>query len=1735
MARKKQTVKKRSKRSTPRARGTAKKGAANPERDNGKPPWLTVVGARQNNLRDITAEIPLERFVCVTGVSGSGKSSLVNDIIREALDRDLNGATKVHPGEHDSIDGVEHLDKVIDIDQSPIGRTPRSNPATYIKVFDEIRALYTKLPDAKVRGYKPGRFSFNVKTGPTGGGRCEACEGNGSNKIEMDFLADIWVPCPVCAGHRFSRETLQILFKGKSIRDVLEMDVQQALDHFESVPRIANMLRTLHDVGLDYLKLGQSSTTLSGGEAQRIKLARELVKKSTGRTLYILDEPTTGLHFADIKRLLGVLHGFVDAGNSVLVIEHNLDVVKTADWVIDLGPEGGAGGGRIIATGTPEQIAKAKQSFTGAALGDALEVRTSRRVGTVKTKRSRGPSKADGRVKDAITVVGARQHNLKNITVEVPRGKTTVCCGPSGSGKSSFAIDTVYAEGQRRYVESLSSYARQFLGRLQPPKVDHVYGLSPAISIEQKNTSKSPRSTVGTVTEIYDYMRVLWARIGKPHCPKCKIPIGTQSSDEIVERIMGFDDGSRLMLLAPVKPTGNETYRHMFERERANGYARVRVDGAVLSLDEPIEMDAKRDHTVELVVDRILVRANQRSRITDSVEQALTMGQGVMIAAPAEAEADAPRRLKPAARKGKRAAGGAKSDLRFSQHRSCEQCGRGFDELTPHHFSFNARMGWCQSCEGLGIQQGASPAAIITHPTSSIVGGAVDSWGKLDEASKLYALADALAQHIGFDARKPWNALTETHQLMFLQGCGDDWIEVPSDGRRGTKKTGDTAAGMQFKWRGFFPAIDRATRTSWQYRKRLENLVTEVPCEGCRGSRLQPEPGASRVCGRTIHEVCTMPLGDTLDWFEKLKLDARERRIAGELLHEITSRTRFLVEVGLDYITLHRTAATLSGGEAQRIQLASQIGSGLTGVLYVLDEPTIGLHPRDNGRLIRALHHLRDLGNTLLLVEHDREVIDSSDHVLDFGPGAGSFGGEVTAAAGPKLLRKKRGSLTGKYLSSREAIAVPSNPRPVSPPPRTDLVAHHADETSRPGRRKKTHGNLKWLTVRGAREHNLKEIDVSFPLSRLTCVTGVSGSGKSTLVNAILYRTLASRIHRARLVPGGHERIDGIEHIDKVINVDQSPIGSSPTSNPATYTGVFDAIRELFAKLPLSKIRGYAANRFSFNRPGGRCEACEGMGQQCIEMHFLPDVWVECESCGGTRYVPETLEVAYRGKNIADVLGMRVSEAVELLENVPKIQRMLKTLDDVGLGYVQLGQSAPTLSGGEAQRVKLAAELGRPSTGKTLYVLDEPTTGLHFDDLRKLLKVLHRLVDLGNTVICIEHNLDVIKTADWIIDLGPEAGWAGGEIVAEGTPHQVAETRGSHTGAALKPMLEAAPVEHREVFNAAKQVALERAAALRIELGDEVRMPWETDGRAWHTVDHVDRQGKRVGWDAATLVWLVEAIESLGGFAQTDWNNRSRIEITAPRAKQWFCHILTGGRDLLEATLRVKRGTFSTAALQARLGVKTLDERTDLPIYGQWKRVRVKAHQGGWEQVRLHLRDSVDVAKTKFKAFLKEAVASYMGQIERVEADPDKAAPWLSGGFDYHLSQKSIHRRHTIKWEPMVLMSLVGRFKSMQPDLDFSWATKTGGSFTRPGASKPAGKIVTNLGRGLRVELRVPRGEFTPTQVERLGEDVEIKPGAQHDRLVFWIRALAQIDSKQLLDVWRRTHGQAKQTRLRSA
>jgi excinuclease ABC subunit A len=1582
--------------------------------------FVTVKGARHNNLKDIDVAFPLGLFVCVTGVSGSGKSSLVGDVLRDALARDLNGAV-TEPGAHDRIQGLDQLDKVIDIDQSPIGRTPRSNPATYVKVFDEIRDLFARLPDSKARGYTPGRFSFNVT-----GGRCEACDGNGSNRLEMDFLADIWVTCPLCQGRRFGRETLQVRFKGKSISDILEMDVQEALDHFANIPKIAGMLKTLHDVGLDYIKLGQPSPTLSGGEAQRIKLARELVKKSTGRTLYILDEPTTGLHFDDVRKLLDVLHGFTAAGNTVIVIEHNLDVVKTADWIIDLGPEGGAGGGWIVAEGTPEQVAGVAASHTGAALrrlfargaGRARATRKHRgRAGRVRLAKGGSAPSENGQA--TISVRGARQHNLKGIDLDIPRNRITVCSGPSGSGKSSLAIDTLYAEGQRRYVESLSSYARQFLAPLQKPRVERITGLSPAICIEQKTTAKSPRSTVGTVTEIHDFLRVVFARLGEPFCPKCRLRIGTQTADEIVEKILQLPDGAKVYIMAPAERKDGETFEELWEELRASGFTRARVDGQSISLDAPPALTHRRKHKIEVVVDRAVIRRGTRSRLADSIESALELGKGTVHVA----------------RVGEPSAERSWPVQRYSRHRVCERCHRSFDELSPHHFSFNSPLGWCPICQGLGIQHGANPAVLVPDGNVSLRAGAVAVWPELAATPLFARIVESLARAEGIDLDLPFNELDARSQRVILHGAGDTWYTVESTAvqpqaaatgpranttrrsRRSPVQDGpaiDAASAgcaFSFQYKGLFPAIEEAARVSFMYRFKLQGMVDDVPCAGCMGARLRDDAAAVRFRGFTLDQISGWPLGRSLAFFQDLDLGTDEKHIAGDLVREIRDRLRFLVDVGLDYLSLARGTATLSGGESQRIRLASQIGSRLSGLLYVLDEPTIGLHPRDNGRLLSALRHLRNLGNTLLLVEHDRDVIQAADHLLDFGPGAGEGGGRITASGAPAKVKSSARSLTGSYLSGKSAIPVPTNRRPARP---------DADAGA--------------LRIRSARHNNLKNLDVRLPLGVVTAVTGVSGSGKSSLVEDVLWKAAAKALHRAQLTPGAHEAIEGLELINKVISVDQTPLGNTPHSTPATYSGVFDLIRELFARLPESKVRGYSARRFSFNQAGGRCEACEGAGKKRIEMHFLPDVWITCDACGGTRYTAETLAVKFHDKTIADVLDLSVEAALELFAAVPRVRRILQTLYDVGLGYLPLGQSAPTLSGGESQRVKLAAELARPDTGKTLYILDEPTTGLHFHDIGKLLGVIHRLADLGNTVVVIEHNLDVIKTADWVIDLGPEAGNAGGELVAEGTPEGIARNPRSQTGKFLKPVLAAGPLAERATVGLFSQPGAPRtdaasprsraaaasnssgAGKLRVRGGaasrvtapgsleattkkpvsaasalpvgraqpvPEVKAPWEVDGRKWHTRDRLARNGRPVLWDGRILESIVDRIEILaapsGAFAPTDWSQRNivRIDVTNRETIRFpFLHATTSAEWVVTLRFFVPRYTFREAALANQLHLVPFHEY-EKPVLCDQPRVKI-TDLGPFQEITITAHSAAELATDAFDAFLKQAVQAFL-------------------------------------------------------------------------------------------------------------------------------------------------------------
>ena len=1289
--------------------------------------WVEICDARQNNLKGISPKIPIGTLCCVTGVSGSGKSSLIHDILYAALARDLMKAKTV-PGDYGDIRGnigeknipiAEVIDKIINIDMAPIGRTPRSNAATYTKVFDHIRALYAGLPDAKLRGYKPGRFSFNVT-----GGRCEACSGNGAKKVDMGLLSDVWVECEVCEGKRFNSETLAIKYKEKNIAEVLEMDIETALEHFADIPRIARGLRLLHDVGLDYIKLGQPAPTLSGGEAQRIKLSRELSKRGTGKTLYILDEPTTGLHFDDVNKLLTILHRLVDDGNTVVVVEHNLEVVNSADYLIDLGPEGGIGGGTIVAVGTPEQIAAVPESYTGQALRGDFDISSEKhhlREAPAQTITAEHPSAAR---LETIAVRGATENNLKNIDIDIPHRKMTALTGVSGSGKTSLALDTVYAEGQRRYIETLSTYARQFIGQMEKPKVSKIEGLSPAIAISHANAGQNPRSTVATITEIHDGLRTLYARWGQPYCPDCQEAVQPQTAEEITNQVFERLYAQRVDVLAPLTNflllpegdnprargrivdvdasesayglKGNEDYSDVFRRLQRAGFVRVQIDDEIHRIDEVPKLSRGIHHEISIVIDRVELVDAEKSRFTEAVELALRQSGGFVLMEKREADKTADR-------------------LFFSEHAMCRSCGNNFGQLTPRHFSFNNKVGACDFCDGRG--RNVSPPYATCRQC---------------DGTRL----------------KPFPSCVLFEDI--------------------------TLSGLMTL---------SITETIEFFNERLQAIEAARTAASTENNRTEQHIAAGVSTSRATHPALHV---HTSPEFE------------AEVLCQIQTRLQFLENIGLGYLTLDRGAPTLSGGEMRRIQLASQLGSGLTGVTYILDEPSIGLHPRDQERLIAALKTLRDIGNSVLVVEHDRDTILAADHVIDFGPQAGKGGGQIVAIGTPDTftnggtpLQNIDGdttaeSLTQAYLSDAVAISVPKT------------------------RRK---GTGKLLTLSGVKTNNLKNINVKIPIGTLTCVTGVSGCGKSSLVEGTLKPALESRksiktgdpkdkrythvvnatdqrepIYNDYGLPE-YDSIRGVTHIKRLINVDQKAIGETPRSNPATYTDLFTKIRELFAEQHDAKMRGYSMGTFSFNLAQGQCHVCEGHRFNRVEMHFLPDVWMPCETCNSTGYSIETLEIRYKEKNIAEVLEMTVDEALDFFKDSERICRTLQMLADVGLGYIELGQSATTLSGGEAQRVKLAKELARRQTGATLYIMDEPTTGLHFDDIQKLLKVLNRLVDAGNTIIAVEHNIDVIKSADWIIDLGPEGSKAGGNIVAMGTPEAVASVEVSHTARFLREVL----------------------------------------------------------------------------------------------------------------------------------------------------------------------------------------------------------------------------------------------------------------------------------------------------------------------------------------------------------
>jgi excinuclease ABC subunit A len=1254
---------------------------------------LGLRGVTEHNLKNVDIDIPLKRLVCVTGVSGSGKSTLVQDVLYPALRKHLGKPTE-SPGAMRALEGMEHINDIVFVDQSPIGRTTRSNPASYVGAFDAIRELFATTVEAKSRGYTPGTFSFN-----SGNGRCPACSGNGFEHVEMQFLSDVYLRCPDCDGKRYRDEVLELEVGGRSIADVLELTVHEAIGVFHDREEIVRRLQPLVDVGLEYLRLGQPVPTLSGGEAQRLKLAGHLAE-AEGRSismlprrpaarhpgegrgpaaqtrLFLFDEPTTGLHFEDVAKLLKAFRKLIAAGNSLVVIEHNLDVIRASDWLVDLGPEGGDAGGEVVAVGSPKAVMENPLSHTGRALVAYEKALTSdlRSTAFIGASNAAMVSEAQvvpassGRRDNMISVRHAREHNLKGIDVEIPRGKFTVVTGVSGSGKSTLAFDILFNEGQRRYLESLNAYARQFVQPASKPDVDAIFGIPPTVAIEQRTSRGGSKSTVATQTEIHHFLRLLFVKLGTQHCPECDVPIEPQSVEAIVARLMREQRGRTVAVLAPLVTNRKGFYTDLAKWALAKAVSHLRVDGEYLPTKGWPRLDRFREHTIELPVGEVEVEPRNERALRHAVEQALEMGKGVLHVCCG--------------------GWGDRETQIYSVKRACPSCGRSFPELDPRLFSYNSKHGWCAACYGTGI--------------------------KIDQ--------------VEWDADRARTG-TEDHVL-------DSWVE-------------------------------------W--------LELDEACPSCEGRRLNKEALAVRFRGQSIADMSAQPISKALTFFEKLAVAGREQEIARDILSELAVRLGFLEQVGLGYLSLDRGAPTLSGGEAQRIRLAAQLGSNLRGVCYILDEPTIGLHPRDNRVLLDTLARLGAKGNTLVVVEHDEDTIRRAEHVIDLGPGAGRLGGYVVAQGTAEELKANPDSITGRFLQA--PLRHPLQPR-------------------RPLAR-----NAPAVEVVGADLHNLKGIDVRLPLARLSVITGVSGSGKSTLARDVLHENLArlvaaERDRKKTGAPGGCKAIRGWQAVTRVLEVDQTPIGKTPRSCPATYVGFFDNIRKLFADTQEARIRGYTASRFSFNTAGGRCDECDGQGMKTVEMSFLPDVKVVCEACNGARFNPETLAVHLRGKSIGDVLAMSVDEAAPYFEHHPSIHHCLRLLQDVGLGYLNLGQASPTLSGGEAQRIKLVTELAKvrgpaaPRPGRasmaqhTLYVLDEPTVGLHMADVEKLIRVLHRLVDAGNTVVLIEHNLDIIAEADWIVDLGPEGGDAGGRIVAAAPPEEFLKpaARG-HTARALREFM----------------------------------------------------------------------------------------------------------------------------------------------------------------------------------------------------------------------------------------------------------------------------------------------------------------------------------------------------------
>ena len=1275
---------------------------------------LTIHGAAANNLKNVTVEIPLARFVCITGVSGSGKSTLVEEVLYRSLMKRL-GQPVGTPGACAGMEAAGRIADVIMVDQSPLGTTPRANPVSYLKAFDLIREMFAQTPVARLRGYNAATFSFNVA-----GGRCEACKGEGFEKVEMQFLSDVYVRCAECSGTRFRAEILEVTYQKKSIHDVLHLTVREAVAFFADNEELHRRLQPLADVGLEYLHLGQALNTLSGGESQRLKLAAAMARESKAHTLFLFDEPTIGLHSADIEKLLAAMQRLVDRGHSLVVIEHNMEVVKAADYVIDLGPEGGEGGGRVVAVGTPEEVAACEGSHTARYLRAALTVPETVHDAEARyaPSRRRVMHNLDTRTAEAVAnacgvmrIVGAKEHNLRNLSLDLPRDRFIVVTGLSGSGKSTLAFDILYTEGQRRYLDSLSTYARQFVKVMARPNVDLLAGVPPTVAIEQRMSRGSKKSTVATVTEIYHYLRLLYAKIGIQHCTECGRSLSVQTRQQIVDRIRREFRGQTVSLLAPAVRGRKGIYTELFRAARKLGFAHARVDGELLRLDPPPALARYREHDIDIVIASFDVTRLETARLPELVATALRFGSGAVTVASGDSE-----RI-------------------FSERLYCAPCGIGYEALDPRLFSFNSRQGACTACDGIGSLPSFEPELLINDLQAAVgeaLAATLKPLGKV-----LWREVKRVGERNAAAWKRPFGRLTKKQRQRLFHGNGN------GEG-------------------GLVGVLQRQLDDDEVDAILLAPFLNERTCETCKGRRLNARAQAVSVDGAAIWELTQLSVSACLVDLSQRRFKGRDEQIAANIMKEIVPRLRFLQEVGLSYLTLDRRADTLSGGEAQRIRLAAQLGSNLRGVCYILDEPTIGLHPRDNKMLLGTLTALREHGNTVVVVEHDEATIEAADLVIDLGPGGGVHGGTLVAMGPPSTLRRHPQSITGRFLGQ---------PRRRQGPLR-DVA------------------NLPRLLVRGAAEHNLKHIDVEIPVGAWTCVTGVSGSGKSTLVRDVLYAGMRRRLGLYSGRVGTHKAITGAMDIERVVEVDQTPIGRTPRSIPASYVGFFDEIRRLYAMTPDARLRGYTAGRFSFNVKGGRCETCAGQGKIKMEMSFLPEVYVTCERCNGQRYGDETLAIRYGGKSIAEVLNMTVEEAADFFAAVPIVGEPLRLLHAIGLDYLTLGQGSNTLSGGEAQRIKLAYELGKQSRGRTLYVLDEPTTGLHFADIEKLIDVLHRLVDRGNTVVTIEHNLDIIKEADWIVDLGPEGGDAGGEVVAIGPPTEIiANGVRSHTARYLRKFL----------------------------------------------------------------------------------------------------------------------------------------------------------------------------------------------------------------------------------------------------------------------------------------------------------------------------------------------------------